>query len=393
MEKRLMNNIGLKILAFFVAFMLWIMVVNIDDPVTHKTFSDIPVSVINEEVLAKAQQPQTYQIVDNTQAVDVTVTAKRKTLNKIKEKDIIAVADIKELTLDTQIPIDITISGFEERYDNAQAGTVRDGFVLGDIQAMPEKVSIRGPKSVIAEISRVEASVSVSGLSKDAILDSELVLYDSNNNVIDQNLLSNNLGTEGVGVSVQILNTKSIPLEFDTSWIETARGYEFTGITYEPQTVQISGEREDMGSITSLRVPASALAVTDVMEKTEKVIDVSEYLPDNIRLADENAGSVVVTISVEKDGTKSYDITVGSIMINNLSEELTMSYATADALELQVRGPKEALDSLSLEQAISIDLKNYTTDGTFDVPVAVKLPEGCFLEKEVKVRVVLSMKE
>ena len=417
MEKRLMNNIGLKLLAYLVAFMLWIMVVNIDDPVTHKTFSDIPVSVINEEVLAKAQQPQTYQIVDNTQAVDVTVTAKRKTLSKIKERDIIAVADIKELTLDTQIPIDITINGFEERYDNAQAnprnlqikledeetkrfpivptttGTVRDGFVLGDIQAMPEKVSIRGPKSVIAEISRVEASVSVSGLSKDAILDSELVLYDSNNNIIDQNLLSNNLGTEGVGVSVQILNTKSIPLEFDTSRIEAARGYEFTGITYEPQTIQISGEREEMSNISSLRVPASALDVSDIREKTEKVIDVSEYLPDNIRLADENAGSVVVTISVEKDGTKSYDITVGSIMINNLSEELTMSYATADVLELQVRGPKEALDSLSLEQAISIDLQNYTADGTYDVPVSVKLPDDCFLEKNVKVRVILSMKE
>ena len=412
MEKRLMNNIGLKILAFLVAFILWILVVNIDDPVTHKTFSDIPVSVINEEVLAKAQQPQTYQIVDNTQAVDVTVTAKRKTLSKIKERDIIAVADIKELTLDTQIPIDITINGFEERYDNAQAnprnlqikledeetkrfpivptttGTVRDGFVLGDIQAMPEKVSIRGPKSVIAEISRVEASVSVSGLSKDAILDSELVLYDSNNNIIDQNLLSNNLGTEGVGVSVQILNTKSIPLEFDTSRIEAARGYEFTGITYEPQTIQISGEREEMSNISSLRVPASALDVSDIREKTEKVIDVSEYLPDNIRLADENAGSVVVTISVEKDGTKSYDITVGSIMINNLSEELTMSYATADVLELQVRGPKEALDSLSLEQAISIDLQNYTADGTYDVPVSVKLPDDCFLEKNVKMRVI-----
>ena len=185
-------------------------------------------------MLANAHQPQTYQIVDNTQTVDVTVTAKRKTLNRIKEQDIIAVADIKELTLDTQIPIDVTINGFEERYDSAQAnprnlqikledeetkrfpivptttGTVRDGFVLGEIQAMPEKVSIRGPKSVIAEISRVEASVSVSGLSKDAVLDSELVLYDSNNNVIDQNLLLNNLGTEGVGVSVQILNTKNI---------------------------------------------------------------------------------------------------------------------------------------------------------------------------------------
>lgn len=417
MEKRLMNNIGLKVLAFFVAFMLWIVVVNIDDPVTHKTFSEIPVSVINEEVLANAQQPQTYQIVDKTQAVDVTVTAKRKTLNKIKERDIVAIADIKELTLDTQIPIDITINGFEDRYDSAQAnprnlqikledeetkrfpivptttGTVRDGFVLGDIQAMPEKVSIRGPKSVIEEISRVEASVSVSGLSKNAILDSELVLYDSNNNIIDQNLLSNNLGTEGVGVSVQILNTKNIPLEFDTSQIKTARGYEFTGITYEPQTIQISGERNEINSITSLRVPDEALDISDIKEKTEKVIDVSEYLPDNIQLADENAGSVVVTISVEKDGTKSFDITVGSVTINNLSEELTMSYATADMIELQVRGPKEVLEDLSLEQAISIDLKNYTSDGTYDVPVSVKLPDGCFLEKNVKVRVILSIKE
>ena len=119
----------------------------------------------------------------------------------------------------------------------------------------------------------------------------------------------------------------------------------------------------------------------------------SEYLPDYVRLADENAGSVVVTISVEEDGTKSYDITVGSIMINNLSEELTMSYASADMVELKVRGPKNALDNLSLEKAISIDLKNYTADGTYDVPVTVKLPDECFLEKSVKVRVILSMKE
>ena len=176
MEKRLMNNVGLKILAFFVAFMLWIMVVNIDDPVTHKTFSDIPVSVINEEVLANAHQPQTYQIVDNTQTVDVTVTAKRKTLNRIKEQDIIAVADIKELTLDTQIPIDVTINGFEERYDSAQAnprnlqikledeetkrfpivptttGTVRDGFVLGEIQAMPERYRSAGRSQLLPRL-------------------------------------------------------------------------------------------------------------------------------------------------------------------------------------------------------------------------------------------------
>ena len=417
MKQRLMNNIGLKILAFCVAFMLWLMVVNIDDPVTHKTFSDIPVSVINEEVLANAKQPQTYQIVDNTQTIDVTVTAKRKTLSKIKADDIVAVADMKELTLETQIPIDISISGFEGRYDSVQAmprnlqikledeetkrfpivpattGTVRDGYVLGSIVATPEKVSIRGPKSVINGINRVEASVSVSGLSKDSLLESELVLYDSNNNVIDQNLLSNNLGTEGVGVKVQILRTKTVPLEFDTSMIRTARGYEFTGITFEPKSIQISGENLDIEHLRTIYIPAEALQVSNIKEKTEKVINVSDYLPSNIRLADENAGSVVVTISVEKDGTKSFDITVGNVIVNNLSEDMTMNYATADALELQIRGPKDVLSELQLDRAVSIDLSEYDEEGTYNVPVKVKLPDSCTLEKDVSVKVVLKNKE
>lgn len=416
MKKRLMNNIGLKILAFLVAFMLWLMVVNIDDPVTHKTFSNIPVSVINEEVLANAKQPQTYQIVDNTQEISVTVTAKRKILNKIKNDDIIAVADIKELTLDTQIPIDISITGFEGRYDSAQAsprnlqikledeetkrfpivptttGTVRDGYVLGEIQAVPEKVSIRGPKSVIDDINRVEASVSVSGLSEDAVLDSELVLYDSDNNIIDQKLLANNIGTDGVAVRVQLLRTKSVALEFDTSEIKTAKGYEFTGITYEPEEIQISGEYRYISELESLHIPASALKMSRLTKKTEQVINISEYLPDNVKLADDNAGLVVVTIAVEKDGTRTYDITVGSVAVNNLAEDLGMSYAAVDMIELQVSGPEDILEDLTLDREISIDLKKYTEPGTYDVPVTVKLPEGCSLVKQVSVKVILSEK-
>ena len=95
---------------------------------------------------------------------------------------------------------------------------------------MPEMVSIRGPKSVIDSISKVEASVSVSGLSEDVVTKSELVLYDSDNNVIDQSLLANNLGTEGVSVSVQVLETKSVKVEFDTSQITAADGYSVSDI-------------------------------------------------------------------------------------------------------------------------------------------------------------------
>lgn len=420
MKRRLMNNIGLKILAFFAALLLWLIVVNIDNPVIDKTFSNIPVTVTNEEVLtADPKNPQTYQIVDGTQTVSVTVVGKRKLLNEIKAEDILATADMKELTLKTQIPIDITVNGYEGRYTSAYAtprnlqvklekeqgkkfpitpmttGTVRDGYVLGEIASDPESVFIRGPESVISKISRVAAEVDVSGMSSDAVLKSQLTLYDEDNNEIDQSLLTNNLGSKGVGVSIQLLHTKKVGLEFDTSRISAADGYSFSEITYEPQEIQISGEADALDEITSIQIPASALEVSDVSEKAEKIVDITPYLPDDINLADENTGTIVVSISVEKNGTKSFEMPLGSITVNNLPENLKLTYGVAENIEIQIRGPREILDKLEMGVDITagIDLKSYKEAGTYEVPVNIQFPSSCSLEQSIKVNVVLEDKE
>lgn len=415
MKKSLTNNLGLKLLAFFMAAMLWLIVVNIDDPYTKQTYSNIPVSVVNTEVLASEQQ--TFQIVDDTQTVSVTVNAKRSVLNKIKTENIQAVADMKELTLKTQIPIDVTISGVSSKDYTAVAnprnlqvkleeeetkkfpivptttGTVRDGYVLGEIKAVPEKVTIRGPKSVIEQISRVEAAVNVSGLSKDTVLVSELVLYDQEGDIIDQTLLTNNLGADGVGVSVELLHTKNIPVEFDTSELEVADGYEFAGITYEPQEISISGKQEDLAKLDSIRIPSSALQLSNLKQKTEQVIDVADYLPDNIKLADENAGSVVVTIAIEKNGAKTYEVTVGNITVKNLDENLRMKYVTVDAVEIRIRGSKDILEDYTPEGHMSIDLGKYNKEGSYEVKVDVTIPDGCVLETDPTVNIILEKKE
>ena len=62
MIKKLKNNFSLKLLAFLFAFMLWLIVVNIDDPVMTKTFTNIPVTVEHSEILT--EQNKTYQIVE-----------------------------------------------------------------------------------------------------------------------------------------------------------------------------------------------------------------------------------------------------------------------------------------------------------------------------------------
>lgn len=415
MKNGLMNNIGLKMLAFLTAFMLWFMVVNIDDPETTQTYHNIPVNVINEEVLAEANQ--TYQIVDDTHLVSVTVNANRSVLNKIKSENIVAVADMKELTLNTQIPIEVIVNGFEGEYKEAYTvprnlqvrleeeqtkkfpivpattGTVRDGYALGEIKAVPENISIRGPVSVISKISRVEAAVSVSGLSTDTILPSEIVLYDDENSVIDQSLLANNLGVDGVAVSVQLLKTKSVPLAFDTSEITAADGYSFEGITYEPREIQVSGVTEALTKIDKIEIPSFVLAAEGLTARTEYVVDITEFIPDTVRLVDANAGSVIVTVSIEKDGTRTFDISLGSLVVNGLSEDLTLKYETVDVLVVQVRGPKNILDRLRIDNSISIDLSDYEEAGSYKVPVEIELPEGCELEKSLTVSVILEKRK
>ena len=392
---------------------MWLLVVNIDDPVSEETYSGIPVQVVHEEVVT--DNNSTYQIVDDTQEVSVTVVAKRSVLDKIKSEDITAVADMRELTLRTQVPIEVKVEGF--KYEKAYAtprnlqvqideeeknnfpitpttiGTVREGYVIAELNALPQKVTLRGPKKVIDSISKVMAEVDVSGLSESTTLEAKLVLYDVNNNVVDQTLLANNLGKEGVSVSVELFQIKDVPIKLDTSEVSAAEGYKIGDITVEPQKVSITGDESTLSKISEIDVPAEAISASDLTQKYEKTIDISEYLPEGVSLVETNASNVVITIAVEQPGTRSYEVSINSIVVNNLSPDLELNYGSVVDLEIQVRGSNEKLDLFSIAKKVSIDLKNYTVPGIYTVPVTVELPRGCSLVNDVSVEVVLERKQ
>ena len=414
MKKSLTNNIGLKLLAFLFAFMLWLLVVNIDDPVDTKTFDSIPVTIEHAEVVTQDQR--SYQVLDGTDTVSVTVSATRSVLEKISAENIVATADMRELYLESQIPIEITIPGYE--FESATAnprnvqvkieqnksdtfpitvtttGTVRDGYVLGNVQADPERVTVNGPESVIDRISKVVAQVNVSGLSEDSSIDAVLTYYDSDNNEISAEQLANNLGTTGVKVNVTLYHTARIPVTVDTSGVTAADGYSISEVTWTPEEIQLAGEEEVLDALESLRIPADAVDITSISQRTEQTVDITPYLPEGTRLVDENGNNILVTARVAREGTKSFDIPVGSITVDNLSDSLTVSgYGSGDDLEVHIGGPQEQLNSLQLSDlAVSIDLKDCTKAGDYEVPVTITLPSDaadCTVETSVTVTVTL----
>lgn len=76
MGKRLLNNLGLKLMSVILAVVLWFLVVMINNPKDSVTFSGIPVTLVNTELLDK--ENKVYEVENNTDRVRVTVEAPKK---------------------------------------------------------------------------------------------------------------------------------------------------------------------------------------------------------------------------------------------------------------------------------------------------------------------------
>lgn len=407
------DNLGLKIIAVIFAAFLWLIVVNLDNPVSTQTFSEIPVTIINEDIILSAGD--TYQVLGE-EKVSVVVSATRQVRQKLTKEDIVATADIKEMDTSTGlVPIKISIPNYAGKYESAEAAPrnlqiqreksgkkvlsltvstgdskVRDGYILGDMTVNPDKVTITGPESILDQIDRAVALIDVEGLAKDSEETAKLGLYDISGNPISQTRLGNNLGEGGITVSVEVLKIKSVPISLSVSGTP-AEGYKYTGYSSEPETVQIYGEKDVVDKIEEIDVPV--IDVSGASQPIQKSVNISEYLPEGVQLVDEKTANITVTAMVEEEGTRTINFMVSSIQIYNLAEGLQVSYEPDAEIALRFTGDQKALEMLDISNAVSVDMSAYVVPGVYDVHVDVDIPEGITLMKKVTVQLTVAEKE
>lgn len=407
------DNLGLKIIAVIFAAFLWLIVVNLDNPVSTQTFGEIPVTIINEDIILSAGD--TYQVLGE-EKVSVVVSATRQVRQKLTKEDIVATADIKEMDTSTGlVPIKISIPNYAGKYESAEAAPrnlqiqreksgkkvlsltvstgdskVRDGYILGDMTVNPDKVTITGPESILDQIDRAVALIDVEGLAKDSEETAKLGLYDISGNPISQTRLGNNLGEGGITVSVEVLKIKSVPISLSVSGTP-AEGYKYTGYSSEPETVQIYGEKDVVDKIEEIDVPV--IDVSGASQPIQKSVNISEYLPEGVQLVDEKTANITVTAMVEEEGTRTINFMVSSIQIYNLAEGLQVSYEPDAEIALRFSGDQKALEMLDISNAVSVDMSAYVVPGVYDVHVDVDIPEGITLMKKVTVQLTVAEKE
>lgn len=415
MKKLFTNNIGLKIGSILVAALLWFVVVNVDNPVGTRTFRDVQVKVLNTNLIT--DDGKTYQILDRTDVVSVTVTAKRNILDKLSKTDIEAYADMKDYDSDLN---SVKIKAIVRNYDSATCitnpvnmrvriedleskqlpvtvetkGTPADGYKVGQTTVDPESVTISGPKSMVNKVAKAVVTVDVNGLNGDKTLPATLVLYDNSNRKMDSSLIQDNPDKEKVSVHVTMLNSKKVSLNIEGVSGTPAEGYEKTDVTIEPSSITIAGKQEDLNKIDNIPIPISAVDISGAREKVEKVIDITDYLPKHVVLADDKDANILVTVAVEKTGTKTIEIPILSLKVTNAPKDLELSYTSNDDLKITCEGLQEDLEALTANDVqASMDLKGYKKAGKYKVHVTISLPQGVTISRAVTVEIELREKE
>ncbi len=412
--KKLTNNLGFKLLAVLFAFAMWLVVYNIDDPSSSKNFT---ATVTIQNAQSVSDMNKCYEVIDGTGTVSFRVTAKRSILEKLDYSDFTAIADMSLMNVsddgtEGSVPIAISANNYtssvkvsgltkylkvsledlQEKQFVITAdtkGKVADGFTLGDVSVSnPNVIKVSGPASVVGQISKVVATIDVSGMSVDISDNVVPVFYDEDDKTVDTTKLT--LSSNTVTVSAKILSTKEVPIHFNTSGTP-ADTYSVVEITSDPETVQIKGSSSVLNPISSLEIPEEVLNVDGANKDITTSIDISEYLPDGVSLTKNSQATVSVTIRIEPYTTQNYNIPVSNISVNGLDDNYNLAFGQT-TVNAAVSGMSSDLSSLNANSIKgSIDVSSLG-EGTHTVDVTLTLDADKFVQQATTTDVTITRK-
>ena len=406
---KIFNNIGLKILAVIFSVLLWLVSVNINDPVDTEVYRNIPVELENTSLLT--EEGLTYQVLDDTDRVTVTVRASRSVLENINASDVTATADFSELSFTNTIPIrlslsrafgsQIEISGnidmvrleVEERQEKQlvieidQVGTPADGYIVNSVLTTDgNALRISGPQSLVSQVDRAVVEANVEGLTESINITEPIRLYDADGNEITSSRITKSVSTSNVSIS--ILQTKEIPVTASASG-EPAAGYAATGeVTCAPDRITVAGRSSALASLEEIVIPAEELDLTGATEDVVELIDIRQYLPDGVSLTNTSEdgfnGRVAVTAGVEPLVDVTGQMDQSRIQILNVPDGYQVTLAPGEAVSIRLRGLQDNLDTVNVSQLSgSIDVAEWMqennlselTEGNVEMEVTVSLPD------------------
>ena len=417
MRKTLANNILLKMVSVAVAALVWLLVVNIDDPIITRQISGVTVQMQNEAYIESGGKMSMIEGGQNV--VTVEVVGKRSIVDDLSAEDLIATADLKQIvnmnTDPIMVPITVNCSklksenlvpnprnlsvDIDEIMTQEYIVTVTSGesqpgkgYEIGTLSSSPDKIKITGPQSLIRKIDKVVATVDASNLQEDTIMKAGLKIIDRNQDEWDQDgsdskmsYLKYDTSVPEVNVSIDLWSVRN-DIAIKGSYVGSpAEGYKVEKLTFTPGHISVAGSEEALGKLSadgnSIQVPDDTIDVTGKNSDFEEKINIENLLPEEIKLTKDTSDTVIASVDILPQDSREYSIPTTSIIGQNVPEGLQLVYET-EKIQIRIRENSGSLDQLKESDIkASVDLTG-KTEGSYQVPVKIELPQGYSLVEQ-----------
>ena len=417
----LTRNWGLKIASVLLAAILWFIVTNYNDPMITVPFYNIPVTLRNTNLIT--DQGQIYEILDGTDTVaTVSITAPRSIAETFTRDNIIATADMQELTSRNTVPIHLSvnknqrdnpvISGSSEdvrlNIENrttrtialtvTTSGQLAEGYLVGNVTPAQNLVRITGAESRVNKVAVASADVDVTGFTSDIQTESDVRLYDAEGVLIRDAGITQNITT--VRVSATILQAKEVPLQLQPQG-HPAEGFVVTGDnTVTPQSFMLAGDATLIGTLNEIVLSGDAFDLTGLTETLHTTVNLRDYLPAGVRFAETGAnGELQVTVGIAPLVTREHEIPAAQIALTNQPEGATYRLAEEGPFRVTLTGQEADLNALDPATLVfALDVSSLIEEGAqppaqLTGPAVVQLPNGVTMQTPLQLQLILEETE
>lgn len=296
------HNLPAKIAAVVVAVVLWLYVMNDQNPAMEGTYT-LPVTIENA--------PEGYQLHADADTVTIRVRGPRSFFVSAERSDFHARINLAEFTegaraytVETSVPygfelvsvtpdkLNVNLDRIVQKTFKAEltlSGSPAAGFTVDRITQTNETATVEGPRSLVDQIVHIAGHISLSGQASDETATVTLVALNSEGREVSGVTLTPAATEVSVklarGLTRKVVAVKAHPRS------DLAPHLRLEGVTVEPSRIEIAGTEDVIDKITSIETEDFSLADVHATEKRQ----VRLVLPAGVTVTDPN---VTVEIKV-----------------------------------------------------------------------------------------------
>lgn len=380
------KNLMVKLVCLLLSFGLWIYISNIENPIKQYTITNIPVQIVNLDVL---KEDNLTLAPDQNFTISLTIQGTSTNIYSINKSQFTVVANLSNYTLksgDNSIPVEIMNSPNNVNIKNN--GVLRINIKLENIteKTMPVKselnvttsnstyvknisfstnqITVSGPEETVNEVSKLVVRGNVTANNSTTTASFPVVAVDSSGNVVNDVVLS----TNNVQTTITVEKGKLVPIKVQTTG-ELRAGLTLENIIANPNTIKILGSESVLDSTDEiLSEPINLNSITG-----NETIITNLIVPRNITLlpneneinvdvkvsgADENNSENVINGNTET--TKTFEIPI--TIEGNLSGYT--ANLSSNTVTVVLKGIKKELDNLQASNlSCKVDISKLTKEG------------------------------